>query len=89
MAWGASAACVSRGLADGVPLATALSPARKRIWARAADDDVTRIDAAMLENTKPAVNLLRDLDEARRRFSLARVERQAMMLQWFLPRVGR
>ena len=35
-------------------------------WARAADDDATRIVAVMLENTKLAVNLLRDLDEAQR-----------------------
>jgi hypothetical protein len=40
--------------------------ARMAAWARAADDDATRIVAVMLENTKLAVNLLRDLDEARR-----------------------
>jgi hypothetical protein len=36
------------------------------VWARAADDDATRIVAVMLENTKLAVNLLRDLDDAQR-----------------------
>jgi hypothetical protein len=40
--------------------------ARMAAWARAADDDATRIVAVMLENTKLAVNLLRDLDEALR-----------------------
>ena len=40
--------------------------ARMAAWARAADDDATRIVAVMLENTKLAVNLLRDLDEAQR-----------------------
>jgi hypothetical protein len=39
---------------------------RMAAWARAADDDATRIVAVMLENTKLAVNLLRDLDEAQR-----------------------
>ena len=41
-------------------------PARMAAWARAANDDATRIVAVMLENTKLAVNLLRDLDEAQR-----------------------
>jgi hypothetical protein len=40
--------------------------ARMAAWARAADDDATRIVAVMLENTKLAVNLLRDLEEAQR-----------------------
>ena len=40
--------------------------ARMAAWARAADDDATRIVAVLLENTKLAVNLLRDLDEAQR-----------------------
>ena len=40
--------------------------ARMAAWARAAEDDATRIVAVMLENTRLALNLLRDLDEAQR-----------------------
>jgi hypothetical protein len=35
-------------------------------WARAADDDATRIVAVMLESTRLALNLLLDLDQAQR-----------------------
>jgi hypothetical protein len=40
--------------------------ARMAAWARAAEDDPTRIVAVMLENTKLALALLRDLGSARR-----------------------
>ena len=39
---------------------------RMAAWSRAANDDATRIVAVILENTKLAVNLLRDLNEAQR-----------------------
>jgi len=40
--------------------------ARMAAWARAADDDATRIVAVMFENTTLALALLRDLDRAHR-----------------------
>ena len=39
---------------------------RMAAWARAADDDATRIVAVMLENVTLAIALLRDLESARR-----------------------
>ena len=44
-------------------------------WARAADDDATRIVAVMFENTRLALALLRDLDRAHRSGSANRVAR--------------
>ena len=40
--------------------------ARMAAWARAADDDATRIVAVLFENTTLAIALLRDLDRAHR-----------------------
>ena len=40
--------------------------ARMAAWARAADDDATRIVAVLFENTTLALALLRDLDRAHR-----------------------
>jgi hypothetical protein len=53
--------------------------ARMAAWARSADDDPTKVVAILLENATLALNLMRDLEDARRSGNtkkLARVRRR-------------
>ena len=62
--------------------------ARMAAWARAADDDATRIVAVMFENTTLALALLRDLDRAHRSGNPKRVAKVRRRLDRVLAAIA-
>jgi len=62
--------------------------ARMAAWARAADDDPTRICAVLFENTTLALALLRDLDRAHRSGNPKRVAKVRRRLDRVLAAIA-